>query len=153
MSACTPAAVADTSCLIPWLALASPVGDRSAAADAYTAAEAKTVGAGPKMDLAHSLLRLDIFLGDWNAVKDGLERAQVLCSKGGDWERKNKLKVYEALFLAATRQFHRAAELFLDSIATFTATEIMTYQRCVFYTVALAVVALDRPTLKVRTDR
>lgn len=126
------------------------IGDRAAAAEAYTATEAKTAGAGPRMDLALSLLRLDISRGDWHAVKDGLDRAQTLCAKGGDWERKNRLKVYEAVFLTATRQFKRAAELFLDCVATFTATELMSYTQCVFYTVALAVVALDRTTLKTR---
>ena len=126
------------------------IGDRTAAAEAYTTTEAKTAGAGPKMDLAFSLLRLDISRGDWRAVKAGLAHARDLCAKGGDWERKNKLQVYEALFLAATRDFTRAAELFLDSVATFTASELMPFPRCVFYTVALAVVALDRPTLKER---
>ena len=58
--------------------------------------------------------------------------------------------MYEAVFLTAIRQFRRAAELFLDSVATFTATELMNYTQCVFYTVALSVVALDRQTLKTR---
>lgn len=124
------------------------IGDRAAAGEAYTATEAKTAGAGPKLDLALSLLRLDMSRGDWHAVKDGLDRAHALCAKGGDWERKNRLKVYEAVFLTAIRQFRRAAELFLDSVATFTATELMNYTQCVFYTVALSVVALDRTTLK-----
>ena len=124
------------------------IGDRPAAIEAYAATEAKTAGAGPKMDLALALLRLDISRGDWHAVKDGIERAEALCAKGGDWERKNRLKVYNALFLTATRQFSRAAELFLDSVATFTATELMPYTQCVFYTVTLAVVAIERPLLK-----
>lgn len=124
------------------------VGDHAAALAAYAAAEAKTAGVGPKMDLAFSLIRLELSRGDWGAVKAGLEKARGLCEKGGDWERKNKLKVYEAVFLMATRQFKRAAELLLDAIATFTSGELMPYERCIFYTVLLAVVALDRPTLK-----
>ncbi|KAL4427712.1 hypothetical protein ABPG75_001801 [Micractinium tetrahymenae] len=124
------------------------IGDHAAALAAYAAAEAKTAGVGPKMDLAFSQIRLELSRGDWRAVKAGLEKARGLCDKGGDWERKNKLKVYEAVFLMATRQFSRAAELLLDAIATFTSGELMPYERCIFYTVLLAVVALDRPTLK-----
>jgi 26S proteasome regulatory subunit N7 len=63
---------------------------------------------------------MDLAAEDWAAVKAGIARAKVLCEEGGDWERKNRLKVYEALFCMATRDFKRAAELFLDSIATFT---------------------------------
>lgn len=54
------------------------------------------------------------------AVKQGLKHAEELCGGGGDWERKNRLRVYEAVFLMATRDLARAAALLLDSIATFT---------------------------------
>ena len=54
-------------------------------------------------------------------MKAGLEHAAALCAKGGDWERKNKMRVYEAIFLIATRQFSAAAALLLEAIATFTA--------------------------------
>lgn len=124
--------------------------DREAAAKAYTETEAKTAGAGPKMDLAFSLVRVDIALGDWHAAKKGLDHARSLCDKGGDWERKNKLKVYDAMYFTATRQFERAANLLLDATATFTATEVMSYEKCVYYAVILSVVALDRTTLKAR---
>ena len=65
--------------------------------------------------------RQDVAAGDWTAVKDRLKQAKELCNEGGDWERKNRLKVYEALFLLATRDFKNAASLFLDCIATFSA--------------------------------
>jgi 26S proteasome regulatory subunit N7 len=126
------------------------IGDRDAAREAFAATAAKTAGAGPKMDLAFAQLRLLMASGDWSAVKSDLEHATALCASGGDWERKNRLRVYEAVYLLSTRQFKRAAELFLESIATFTATELMTYPRCIFYTVLLAVAALDRPTLRSR---
>lgn len=32
-------------------------------------------------------------LGEWAKVKAGIDKAHALCNKGGDWERKNKLKV------------------------------------------------------------
>jgi len=123
------------------------IGDQEAAAKAFDAAMEKTAGSGPKMDLVFSMLRLDLALGDWNGYKKELEKAWDLCAKGGDWERKNKLKVYQAIYLMATRQCKPAAEMFLNSIATFTATELLTYEMCVFYTVTLAVISLDRPSL------
>lgn len=53
-------------------------------------------------------------------AKEGIAQAKALCAKGGDWERKNRLKVYEAYFGLATRSFKAAADLFLESVATFT---------------------------------
>ena len=70
--------------------------------------------------LLASCNRLDIAAERWSDVKASLAKAEALCAEGGDWERKNKLKVYQALFSLATRDFPRAAALFLDSIATFT---------------------------------
>jgi len=122
--------------------------DLEAAKDAFEIAEKKTAGAGPKMDLAFSMLILEMSLSNWHAVKAKLDQAKSLCDKGGDWERKNRLRVYEAVFEMSRRNFTRAAELFLEAIPTFTATELLSYDQCVYYTIILAPVALDRPALK-----
>ena len=53
-------------------------------------------------------------------MKRLLARARAVCGAGGDWEHKNRLKVYEGVFAMYSRDFKRAAALFLDSIATFT---------------------------------
>jgi 26S proteasome regulatory subunit N7 len=39
------------------------------------------------------MYRLNILYGDWHAVKANIKAAKLLCDEGGDWERKNKLKV------------------------------------------------------------
>ena len=65
------------------------------------------------------LHRSDIAFGNWHNVKQHIEKAKKLCEEGGDWERKNRLKVYEALFCMVTRDFKQAGELFLESTATF----------------------------------
>ena len=41
----------------------------------------------------YSAARLDIAAGKWHEVKAGLKKAKELCEEGGDWERKNRLKV------------------------------------------------------------
>lgn len=124
------------------------VGDREKAKEAYEKTAEKTVATGQKMDLAFERLQLALFAEDWKEVQEELHRAKVLFEQGGDWERKNRLKVYEALYLMATRDFDGAAKLFLDSIATFTCTELFNYQTFVFYTTVVSAVALERPRLK-----
>ena len=46
------------------------------------------------------------------------------------------------------RDFKRAAELFLDSVATFTCSELLDYKEFVFYCVVTAMVSLDRGALR-----
>ena len=40
------------------------------------------------------LRSLLMFYEDWRGVKKLLAKAKLLCDQGGDWERKNKLKVW-----------------------------------------------------------
>jgi len=71
-----------------------------------------------------------------------------LFEEGGDWERKNRLKVYEGLYCMSTRNFKKAAKLFLDSISTFTTYELFPYDTFIFYTVLTSIISLDRVSLK-----
>ena len=54
------------------------------------------------------------------------------------------------MFFTRTRHFSKAANMFLESVATFTAVELFDYARFIKYAVATSVVALDRSTLKAK---
>lgn len=125
-------------------------GDRPAAVEAYKKVEEKAAGSGLKMDNVFNMIRGDIASEQWTLVKEGIATAKELCTKGGDWERKNRLKVYEAYYNMAVRDFKAAADLLLDSVATFTTTELFTYERCIFYTVVTSIVSLNRMDLKAK---
>ncbi|GAA6043772.1 hypothetical protein JCM8097_007695, partial [Rhodosporidiobolus ruineniae] len=71
-----------------------------------------------------------------------------LVDEGGDWDRRNRLKVYSALHLLAVRQFAKAAELLLDALPTFTATELIPYEDFVALCIVAGVFALERKELR-----
>lgn len=71
-----------------------------------------------------------------------------LIEGGGDWDRRNRLKAYEGLYLMSIRDFKHATELFLEGLSTFTCTELMSFQQFIKYTVLTSAIALDRPTIK-----
>jgi len=129
------------------------IGDKKTAMEVYEAAYEKTVGAGKRIDLVFDLIRLAMATGDTKMVKDNIERARKLVEEGGDWERKNLLGVYEALYLITIRDWKEAVKLFLASVATFTAYELFPYETLIFYTVLLSAVCLDRPTLREKVIR
>ncbi|CEM25104.1 unnamed protein product [Vitrella brassicaformis CCMP3155] len=124
------------------------IGDKEAAIEAYQVAYDKTVGAGSRLDIILTLVRLGIFTHDLSLTKKNVQRAKDELEKGGDWERRNKLKVYEGVMLMMIRSFKEAAELFLSAVATFTATELLSFERFIQYTVVLSMVALGRPVLR-----
>ena len=71
-----------------------------------------------------------------------------LIDKGGDWDRRNRLKVYHGLYYLSIRDFKNAAENFLESISTFTSYELMDYKVFVTYTVLTSMIALPRTKLR-----
>ena len=123
-------------------------GDRPAAALAFAAAEAKTAGAGQKLDARLALARLDMARGDWRAVRKELAAASAIAAKGGDWERRNRLKVYGALSKLATRDLEGAATTLVEAVPTFTATELCPYATLVLYAAVSGAACLPRPALK-----
>ncbi|RLM66664.1 26S proteasome non-ATPase regulatory subunit 6 [Panicum miliaceum] len=110
--------------------------------------EGKTVAVGQKMDLVFYTLQIGFFYMDFDLISKSIDKAKNLFEEGGDWERKNRLKVYEGLYCMATRNFKKAASLFLDSISTFTTYELFTYDTFIFYTVLTSAISLDRVSLK-----
>lgn len=92
-----------------------------------------------------------------------------LVDLGGDWDRRNRLKVYKGVYSLMARDLETAATLFLvriltclllnaeiissesqDSVATFTSAELISYNDLILYTVITSVLCMDRPTLRKR---
>ena len=67
---------------------------------------------------------------------------------GGDWDRRNRLKVYRALSNLLARDVKASAGLLIDCIATFSCNEICTYQDFIVYTILSNVLNVPRPVLK-----
>ncbi|RDX64750.1 26S proteasome non-ATPase regulatory subunit 6 [Mucuna pruriens] len=124
------------------------IGDKEKALEHLKVTETKTVAVGQKMDLVFYTLQLGFFDMDFDLISKSIDKAKSLFEEGGDWERKNRLKVYEGLYCMSTRNFKKAAKLFLDSISTFTTYELFPYDTFIFYTVLTSIISLDRVSLK-----
>eukprot|EP00095_Tigriopus_kingsejongensis_P010685 snap_masked-scaffold261_size233860-processed-gene-1.21 protein:Tk10685 transcript:snap_masked-scaffold261_size233860-processed-gene-1.21-mRNA-1 annotation:"26s proteasome non-atpase regulatory subunit 6" len=124
------------------------IGDKSQALAAIEQTMEKTVGIGNRMDLLFNQIRLGLFWQDAPLAKAGIEKAQQMLKEGGDWDRRNRLKVYEGFYEMSVRHFGQAAKLFLDTISTFTCSELMSYEQFVVYTVYAGMIALERSPLQ-----
>ncbi|GMH16743.1 hypothetical protein Nepgr_018584 [Nepenthes gracilis] len=124
------------------------IGDKDKALEQLKVTESKTVAVGQKMDLVFYTLQIGFFYMDFDLISKSIDKAKNLFEEGGDWERKNRLKVYEGLYCMSTRNFDKAASLFLDSISTFTTYDLFPYDTFVFYTVLTSIISLDRVSLK-----
>jgi len=124
------------------------IGDKEAALTAFRKTYDKTVALGHRLDIVFYLLRIGLFYMDSDLITRNSEKAKSLIEEGGDWDRRNRLKVYQGLYCVAIRDFKQAAELFLDTVSTFTSYELMDYKTFVTYTVYVCMIALKRPDLR-----
>jgi 26S proteasome regulatory subunit N7 len=123
------------------------IGDKDAAVEAVRMTNTKTVGLGNRMDLVFLNIRIGLFFMDHEIIKANIDKARTMLDEGGDWDRRNRLKVYEGLYAMSIRDFERSARLFLDAVSTFTSYELMDYVLFVKYSVYIALIALDRQEL------
>jgi len=127
----------------------SKVGDISSAYTAYdTILSRDKTTTGKKIDASMEKARVALFQMDMKMLKDTISQAKSLIEAGGDWDRRNRLKVYEAMYLMARREINKAASLLLECIATFSCLEICDYQQFIAYTVITSIATLSRTELR-----
>ncbi|CDR95024.1 PCI domain containing 26S proteasome non-ATPase regulatory subunit 6 protein, putative [Babesia bigemina] len=124
------------------------IGDHERAVSQYESALSQTVGVNSKLEIVLCLLRVAFFFNDVPLLMKYMERAKKDIENRGDWEIRNRLHIYESLQLIICRKFKPAAELLLNSLSTFTATELITLEELVLYTVVLSLITMDRPTIR-----
>jgi 26S proteasome regulatory subunit N7 len=110
----------------------------------------KTPSFNLKMDSVFEILLIAIRAKDINMIKENLDLCKKFLKDASDWEKKNKYKVYEGLYLILTRKFQEAGKLFLEALMTFVNYELFSYKDFVFYTAITNIITVDRVTLKNR---
>lgn len=103
---------------------------------------------GTRLDALFEKMKTDLFELNYQEVSANLNKAKALIEEGGDWDRKNRLRVYQGLYSMAVRDFEQAANLFLDTISTFTCYELCEYKTFIGYTVIASMLALPRVELR-----
>ncbi|EWC46917.1 hypothetical protein DRE_03929 [Drechslerella stenobrocha 248] len=126
------------------------IGEKEKALAAYNDVFEKTASLGAKIDIVLATMRVGMFFDDKAVIQKNIEKATQLVESGGDWDRRNRLKTYRAINHLTLRAYNAAAPLLLDSLSTFTSTEICTYETLVMYAVLAGVISLSRRDLKAR---
>ncbi|KAK5962173.1 proteasome regulatory particle lid subunit RPN7 PWA37_000209 [Arxiozyma heterogenica] len=108
------------------------------------------ISIGAKIDILLMIVRLGFFYDDKNFIKEKLQEIESLIEKGGDWERRNRYKTYMGIYSLSVREFNKAAELLVDSLATFTSVELTSYENIAMYASVAGLFALERTDLKTK---
>ena len=108
----------------------------------------KTQSFNTKVDALFEICHIGLLEKDLDILKEYLQKIKDLLKEGGDWEKKNRLKVYSGLYLVFTRDFKTAGKNFLEALMTFTSYELFDFKTSVFYTAVINIISVDRKTLK-----
>ena len=100
----------------------------------------KTQSFNTKVDAIFEICHIGLLEKNLDLLKEYLQTIKDLLKTGGDWEKKNRLKVYEGLYLILTKNFKDAGKNFLDALMTFTSYELFDFKTFVFYTALLITV-------------
>jgi len=106
------------------------------------------LSSGKRIDIQLTLLRIALAYDD----NDLFRRVNVKCTdmvdKGGDWDRRNRMFVYQGLQFLQERNFKQAAVYLLRVVPSFTATEVVDYETYIGYCVLANILHQDRVSLK-----
>lgn len=124
------------------------IGSKDEAIKYSLLTQEKCIGSGRRLDSVFQQIRVGLFFNDKDLTKRSLEKARSMVEEGGDWDRRNRFRVYDALFELSIRNFEKASSLFLGTVATFNCLEILDYDRLVSYAVVSSLFVLNRSDLK-----
>ena len=71
------------------------IGDKDAALAQFRKTYDKTVSLGQRLDIVFHLIRIGLFYMDHDVITRNIDKAKSLIDEGGDWDRRNRLKVYQ----------------------------------------------------------
>ena len=100
------------------------------------------------MEILFEIILMNLEKNDLDALKKDVATCKQLVDDGADWDKKNKLKIFEGVYCMLIRDFKKASELLLSSIATFTCVELLDYKEFIFYAVVMGLLTQDRRRIK-----
>lgn len=127
-------------------------GRKDEAVEEYENTISRTVGLSQRMEQVFDIMRIALAHADAQLMKRKVDQLKDMLEQpgAGDWEVKNRLKVYEGCLKLIARDFDGASTLFMESLSTFSANELFPYERLVFYAAVTAIVSCNRVQLRKR---
>ena len=122
--------------------------DNSNYRDCILKALEKAVGNSKKLELNMMIMNNYYHERNFDKFLEFLKICQGLTDDSLDWEKKNKLSIYEGVSHILKRNMPTAADILLNSVNTFNSPEIMSFKELVKYAVLLGLLSLHRKDIR-----
>ncbi|KAI5149443.1 26S proteasome regulatory subunit N7 [Enteropsectra breve] len=97
-----------------------------------------------KMDIFLCEIRMALILDDRATLIRKIEMARDVFESTCDWDRKNRFRVYLGLFNLVRADFEGAAVLFSESLTSFNAEELLSFETVILYLVFSGLLSFSR---------
>lgn len=108
----------------------------------------KTVGNSKKLELTIMILNTYWIERNFEQFERSLDDCRKLTDESLDWEKKNKLAIYNGIHQILKRQMADAATCLIACVDTFNSQEIMSFKELVKYAVILGLLELPRKEVR-----
>lgn len=102
------------------------------------------------IDILLSILRIALAYEDIDLFKRIRVSCQEQIENSGDWDRRNRFFVYQALYFIQIKNFKEACNLLLKTIPSFIAVEVISFSKMIQYAVLIGIFQLPRIELKIK---
>ncbi|EQB61739.1 proteasome (macropain) 26s non- 6 [Vairimorpha apis BRL 01] len=96
------------------------------------------------MDIYLCKIRIGMLIKNKKLIEENFEAAIDVCERGCDWDRRNKFKIYQAIYYLHKGDFKKTADFFSDSLPSFEKNEVVSYKDAVEYLIFSGMFAYDR---------
>lgn len=108
----------------------------------------KTSSFNRKIDAIFEICFIGLKTKNLELISEHLKKCEEHLKSAGDWEKKNRYKVYSGLYHLLNKNFKECGKLFLEALMTFTSYELFDFKTFVFYTAITNIISVDRQALK-----
>jgi 26S proteasome regulatory subunit N7 len=103
-----------------------------------------------KMDIFLCKIRMAIILRNRRLLEENIAFADETCDLGCDWDRRNKYKIYRAVYNLMRAEFSEAALLISEALPSFESSEVISCERAVVYLILSGLLTFGREEIRKR---
>lgn len=113
----------------------------------FNSIEPKQITLHQKIEIYMDKMWLYVFYYKYVDFAGVLKEIEELINEGGDWDQRNRMKVYQAIEYLIESKPVDAAPLLLDCLPVFTSFDVLEYDKYIFYTIICSILSLERTEL------
>jgi 26S proteasome regulatory subunit N7 len=101
-----------------------------------------------QMDIYLCRMRIGMLTKNKKLLEENVNLANDCCEMGCDWDRRNKFKIYKAIYHLSKGSFKESGQFFSESLPSFEKNEVIDFKNAVEYLIFCGLLTFERVNIK-----